>query len=180
MKAASIDFVAADAHKWLLGPEGSALFYCSRSALEKLDVSAPGWASVESAYDFLSYDRTLQPDARRFECGTLNTAGIAGLKAAIDFLLEVGLDCIAERIADHCDALRTALAARGYSVLGPSARAARGGIVTFAHAEHDSEALAASLRAGRVVATVRGGHLRLSPHFYNSADEIDYTLSLLP
>ena len=180
VKAASIDFVAADAHKWLLGPEGSALFYCSRAAQEKLDVPSLGWASVASAYDFLSYDRRLQPDARRFECGTLNTAGIAGLKAAVDFLLEIGLEQVSARITSHCDAIRAALAGRGYSVLGPESADERGGIVTFAHPAHDSEALAASLRAERVVSTVRGGHLRLSPHFYNSDDEIEKALSLLP
>lgn len=175
-----IDCLAADGHKWLLGPEGCALFYCSRRALKQLQVSALGWAGVASAYDFLSYDTALYPDARRFETGTQNTAGIAGLKGAVDFLLDLGIPAIASRILELTDHLCAGLQAKGYQLLSSRRGEERSGIVTFSSLRHRSEDLYQALRSGGVITSLRGGYLRLAPHFYNTADELDRALHLLP
>lgn len=175
-----VDCLAADAHKWLLGPEGCALFYCSRRALKQLQVSALGWAGVASAYDFLSYDLTPYPDARRFETGTQNTAGIAGLKGAVDFLLEQGIPAIATRILELTDHLCAGLQAKRYQILSSRRAEDRSGIVTFSSPRHRAEDLYQTLRSGGVIASLRGGYLRLSPHFYNTVDELDRALRLLP
>jgi cysteine desulfurase / selenocysteine lyase len=180
VKEAGIDFVAADAHKWLVGPEGAAIFYCDRRALNKLEVRSLGWSSVASAYEFHNYERELHPDARRFECGTLNTAGIAAIKASIDFLLDVGIEAISQRITDNCRYLSDSLRTKGYRIIGPSDEKHRAGIVTVNHPDHACEPLAQHLQDHRVLTTVRGGHLRFSPHFYNTFEELDLALALLP
>lgn len=180
VEALGIDFLAADGHKWLLGPEGCALFYCSKRSLRRLRVAALGWAGVTTAHDFLNYDTTLHPDARRFETGTHNTVGIAGLKAGIDFLLEVGIGAIAERVLELTDHLCAGLETRGYDLLSPRGHGEASGIVSFNSPRHRSEDLYRALRAGGVISSLRGGYLRLSPHFYNTLDEIDRALHLLP
>lgn len=174
-----IDALAADGHKWLLAPEGCALFYCSRRALSKLKVSALGWSGVETAYDFLNYDETLYPDSRRFETGTHNTAGIAGLKGSIDFLLEQGIPDIEQRVLGLTDRLCEGLTTRGFQLLSPRGPGEKSGIVTFSHPDVGVEALSHRLRQERIVSAVRGGQLRLSPHFYNTDEEIDRTLEVL-
>jgi selenocysteine lyase/cysteine desulfurase len=98
MEAWGIDVVAADAHKWLLGPEGVALFCVSDRALDRIEVKEVGWSSVINRGRYLEYDFTLQPDARRFECGTPTTVGLYGLLAALELVNAVGIETISERI----------------------------------------------------------------------------------
>jgi len=174
-----VDALAADGHKWLLAPEGCALFYCSPRALARLGVAALGWAGVETAYDFLDYDTTLYPDARRFETGTQNTVGLAGLKAAIDFLLGQGITTIAQRVIELTDQLCEGLRERDYAILSSRREGEKSGIVTFSHPQHPADELHGRLREQRIISSVRGGHLRLSPHFYNTAGEIQQTLEIL-
>jgi selenocysteine lyase/cysteine desulfurase len=175
-----IDCLAADGHKWLMGPEGCALFYCGRQALERLEVASLGWASVASAYDFLSYDTALQPDARRFETGTHTTAGIAGLKAAVEFLSAQGIPAIAARILELTDQLCAGLERKGYTVHSPRGEHERSGIVSCSGRTRSAVDLDRLLRGRRIVGSVRGDWLRLSPHFYNTAEEIEQVLSALP
>lgn len=177
--ALGIDVLAADGHKWLLAPEGCALFFCSRRTLPRLKVSGLGWSGVETAYDFLNYDTTLYPDARRFETGTQNTVGIAGLKGAIDFLLEQGIPAIEQRIIALSDQICEGLRAGGYDILSSRTAEEKSGIVTFSHPQHSAEELYQRLRQQRIITAVRGGRLRFSPHFYNTADEIDQALEVL-
>ena len=172
-----IDCLAADGHKWLMGPEGCALFYTSARARERLRVAGLGWASVRSAYDFLDDDPTLRDDARRFETGTQNTAGIAGLKAAVDLLLDIGMDTVESRILALSRRLGEGLREGGYELL---AEPGESGIVAFRSAAHPSGDLARRLQARRVQLTDRGGTVRLAPHVYNTEAEIDAVLEALP
>lgn len=175
-----VDCLAADGHKWLMGPEGCAFLYTSPRARDRLQVANLGWGSVATAYDFLDCDTRLQPDARRYETGTQNTAGIAGLKAAIDLLASVGADQVEARVMALTDRLCAGLNRRGFSLLSPRAPGEGSGIVTFRSATCDSGELDARLRQAGIVATDRGGCLRFSPHFYNTEDEIDAALEALP
>jgi selenocysteine lyase/cysteine desulfurase len=79
---------SADAHKFLLGPEGVSLFYVSRRAMERVKPTLVGWLSVNNPEDYLNYDQPYAPSARRFESGALNAAGVAGLAAAIELFLQ--------------------------------------------------------------------------------------------
>ena len=97
VKEYKIDFLSADAHKWLLGPEGIGIFYCRRELAERLTPPLVGWRSVQNEFDFDHPDFRLKTDALRFEEGSMNVMGILGLGAAIELLLEVGVKNITER-----------------------------------------------------------------------------------
>jgi len=78
VQAMKIDFLSADGHKWLLGPEGAGIFYCNRELLERTRPLMVGWMNVIDAQQYGSYNYTLRPDAGRFECGSYNVAGLLG------------------------------------------------------------------------------------------------------
>ena len=178
VEAQGVDFLAADGHKWMLGPEGCALFYCSSDVLESIRVASMGWASVSDA-DFFNYDTTLHGDARRFETGTLNTIGIAGLKAAAELLLDVGIEQVSERILHLTDLLCDGLSDLGFDILTPRSPGEKSGIVTFTRKDLDLRSVEEQLLDRRIIATARNGSIRLSPHFYNADEEIEEVLTAL-
>ncbi len=118
VQAAHIDALAADGHKWLVGPEGCGILYISRRLQEQVEPVEFGWTNVSSYNDYASRDMTLRPDAGRYECGTLNTIGCFGLRAALDFLLEIGIDSIAPAVRGLADQISEGVRRRGYEVLG--------------------------------------------------------------
>lgn len=177
---AGVDFLSADAHKWLLGPEGVGVFYCAHRARPHLRVANLGWANVVDPRDFLSYDTTLLPDARRFECGTLNTVGIHGLSACLELLHRVGIERIETRVLSLTDRLCAGLEEKGCDVLSSRAPGEKSGIVVFHHAAVRTEAIYQKLCEARVVCAIRGGRIRLSPHFYNTEEEVDRVLGAIP
>ena len=178
VKAAQIAGLAADGHKWLLGPEGAGVLYVSRQVMERVTPTEVGWWGVRHWADFTKRELSWRDDARRYECGTLNTVGIYGLGAAVDFLLEVGIPNIAERVLDLTDRLRRGLLDRGHSVFGPKAREEASGIVSFVPRQGTAEGLLESFLAHRVQVAARCGMVRVSPHFYNTEAEIDRVLEL--
>jgi selenocysteine lyase/cysteine desulfurase len=178
VKRANIAGLAADGHKWLLGPEGSALLYVSRQVMEKIAPPEIGWMTVRRWSDFSSRELAWREDASRFECGTLNTVGVYGLGAAVDLLLEVGIPNVADRVLDLTDRLRAGLAAQGHSVFGPCAREESSGIVSFEPRQQGAERLAELLLSHHVQVAERCGMVRISPHFYNTEEEIDRVLEL--
>ena len=178
VKRAKIAGLAADGHKWMLGPEGSALLYVSREVMERITPSEIGWTTVRHSGDFTRRDLSLWDDARRYECGTLNTVGVYGLGAAVDLLLEIGIQNIAERVLDLTARLRDGLVAQGHSVLGPCAREEGSGIVTFVPRQGTAERLLERFLAHRVQVAARCGMVRISPHFYNTEEEIDRVLEI--
>ena len=180
VKRSGIDFLSADGHKWLLGPEGAGIFYCSRSAMKRIEVSSLGWAGVVNPTDFLQYDTTLASTAERFETGTPNTAGIYGLHAALQLIHSTGIDNIEARILSLTDRLCEGLLQKNYRVHSPRGPSEKSGIVMFSHHKHPTEALFQNLFDKKVVGAVRDGKIRLSPHFYNTEHEIDTVLDLLP
>ncbi len=169
--ACKIDFLAADAHKWLLGPEGIGVFYCRSGLAERLAPVLTGWKSVQQELAFDHPEFTLKTDALRFEEGTLNLMGIFGLGAATDLLREAGVERIAERILDLGDLVIREARAAGYTVLTPEKREERGGNVTFAGA-FDPVAMREKLRSQNILVSARGGGIRVSPHFYNTEEEV--------
>jgi selenocysteine lyase/cysteine desulfurase len=92
VKRDNIDFLSADGHKWMLSVEGLGGFYISKNVLEKIYPVTVGWDSVVDAWDFMNYDFTFRPDAKRFEEGSFNTMSIFALGAALDLLEGVGID----------------------------------------------------------------------------------------
>jgi selenocysteine lyase/cysteine desulfurase len=180
VRACNIDILAADGHKWLLAPEGAALFYCAKEKQERLINTNIGWASVVNPRDFLHYHLTPAPDATRFEEGSYNSVGLYGLHAAIELLLEIGIPSIERRVLDLTSQLIEGLRSKGYRILTPIAKESeRSGIVVFQSEHYSSAELCARLKRENVIAADRGG-VRLSPHFYNAEAEIDQVLNLLP
>ena len=176
VRAANIDALAADGHKWLLGPEGCGVLYISRGLQEQVAPVEFGWTNVASYNDYASRDMTLRPDAGRYECGTLNTIGCYGLRAAIEFLLEVGIEKIAPVVRGLAGQIVEGVRARGYEVLGePNA-----GIVSFRKPGIESAAICARLQEHLIITAPRAGWVRASPHFYITAEDIEKMIELLP
>ncbi len=175
-----VDAFAADAHKYLLGPEGVALLYVSDRILERIRPTVVGWMSVKNWDDHLDYDLTYQDGALRYECGTLNTAGVYGLGAAIDLFLEVGTEKIQEHLLDLSDYLAASLSEKGYSVYGSRRREETSAIVTCSHPRHTPKQLYHLLKEQNIFTAPRVGRLRISPHFYNTREEIDRLIQALP
>ena len=171
VKEYNIDFLSADAHKWLLGPEGIGIFYCRRELAERLAPPLIGWKCVRNEFDFDNPDFCLKTDALRFEEGSMNLLGIFGLGAAVDLLLEVGIENIETRVLGLGEIIIREAEQRGYRVLTPKARSERGGNVTFS-GDFDPAAARDRLREKRILVNTRGGGLRVSPHFYNTKEEL--------
>jgi len=178
VKRDSIDFLAADGHKWMLSVEGLGGFYISKDALEKIYPVTVGWDSVVDAWDFMNYNFTFRPDARRFEEGSFNTMSIHALGAALDLLLGVGIEIIESRILLLCDYLVEGLQQRGVKILSSMVPEERSGIISFVLGANLTE-LATYMAENDVSLTVRDGMVRLSPHFYNSEAEADRFFDLL-
>ena len=167
----NIDFLAADAHKWLLGPEGIGIFYCRREIAQNMRPPLVGWKSVQNELDFDHPVLQLKNDAQRFEEGSLNMMGIFGLGAAIELLLEVGILNIEDRVLNLGDQIILEAGKRDFAVLTPEQREQRGGNITIA-GKFDPEDARDALRERGIMVNVRGGGLRLSPHFYNNEEDI--------
>ena len=180
VRACNIDILAADGHKWLLAPEGAAIFYCADEKRDQLINTNIGWASVVNPRDFLNYDLTQKPDATRFEEGSYNSVGLYGLKAAIDLLQDIGILSIETRVLELTAQLIAGLEAKGYRVITPKTDAERAGIVIFGSEQYTPTELYEMLYAENIITAERGSGLRVSPHFYNTASEIDRLLEVLP
>ncbi|MEW6488889.1 MAG: aminotransferase class V-fold PLP-dependent enzyme [Thermodesulfobacteriota bacterium] len=169
-EACGIHALAADAHKWLLGPEGIGVFYLAREVWDRLVPAEVGWNAVSAPLEFSRINFALRPDARKFECGSQETILVHGLGAALDLILEAGIGTIGRRVLETADLLAEGLSARGYRVLSSRQPAERSGIVAFAP-RHGPAAVVERLASARVFAAARGRGVRVSPHFYNDRDD---------
>jgi selenocysteine lyase/cysteine desulfurase len=173
-----IDCLAADGHKWLCAPEGCGILYVSHRWLDRLQPQRLGWKSVTDHGRYLPYHFDLKRDALKFECGSPNFLGIHALGAAIDLVLQIGALEVERQVLATTVALRDALRSRGYRVLSPGGEDERSGITTIC-TECPPETVVARLRAAGVLASARGGGVRLSPHFYCNADDVARCLEAL-
>jgi cysteine desulfurase/selenocysteine lyase len=180
VQAANIDALAADGHKWLLGPEGCGILYISSRLQDQVEPAGFGWTNVAGYNDYGARDMALRPDAGRYECGTLNTIGCYGLRASIDFLLEVGQDRTAPAIQALADQIDDGVRRKGYEAMIERTPATSAGIVTFRKEGISPDTLVADLRSKSVMAASRAGWVRMSPHFYVTAEEIERAVSFLP
>ncbi len=172
-----VDAVVADGHKWLLGPEGCGLMYVSEALRDELRILEPGWNSVAQRGDYEDHRLVHHPTARRFEGGTPNYAGVWGLGASLDLLLEAGVDRVWAHVDALCSRLVDGLVEIGAEVLTDRSGGGASGIVAFrpvpAGREGDVDAAAAALVEQGFIVRARAGAVRVSPHGYNTVDEID-------
>ncbi len=179
VERARIDALAADGHKWLLGPEGCGILYVRRDAQDSIRPVEFGWTNVAAYNDYASRDMSLRSDAGRYECGTLNTIGCYGLRAAIEFLLEVGVENIAPAVQALGDRIAEGVEAKGYRTLARRTAATGAGIVSFRRDDVESHAIVRRLKERGIIAAPRQGWVRVAPHFYISPEEVDRVLGEL-
>ena len=193
VRRCKISFLAADGHKWMLGPEGLAVFYVSEAARERLTPLETGWMSIAHGATSFGKSTELHGDGRRFESGAINTAGVCGLDASIAFLNSIGIGEIELEVLRVAGLLATRLEELGFRVRSPMPirsgivavtpppqidlvsirrllRPAEGAAVRLLHAwlEHHG-----------VICSPREGMLRFSPHFYNDDAEVERVAELL-
>ncbi len=180
VETAHIDALAADGHKWLLGPEGCGILYVRRERQDSIFPREFGWTNVAGYNDYASRDMTLRPDAGRYECGTLNTIGCFGLRASLELVLEMGVDRIAPELQARADQLAEGARRKGYVISGDYEAASRSGIVAVSKPGVHSHDLVHDLKQKGIVAAARQGWVRFSPHFYISPEEIERAVDALP
>jgi cysteine desulfurase / selenocysteine lyase len=180
VEAAHIDALAADGHKWLLGPEGCGILYVRKSRQDSIFPEEFGWTNVAGYNDYSSRDMALRQDAGRYECGTLNTIGCYGLRASLDLLLEAGVERVATAIQSLADQLVAGALNKGYQLLGDRTPENGAGIVAIQKPGLDSRKIVYDLKQKGILAAPRQGWIRLSPHFYISPAEIDRVIEELP
>jgi selenocysteine lyase/cysteine desulfurase len=168
-----VDWIAADGHKWLLGPEGAGIFWCRQELVELLHPTTVGWKSVVHELDFSQIDFTLKPHAGRWEGGTPNVPGVAALGASLDLLLTIGIDAVAERVLALTDHLCERAERAELQVFSSRRDGENSGIVSLELPGADVKAIVAACRAAGVVVNRRAGRLRASPHCYNTPEELD-------
>ena len=180
-----VDFLSADAHKWLLGPLAIGVVYVRKELFDVCRPSLLGAWNIKKEGFVAQNQIEFVENAQRYEPGVLNLPGIAGMKATIDLLLEIGIDKVAERILSIRSRLVFGLVELGFIPLGATDTAAHfSGIITVSHPTRDIAALFKRLSENRVVCSPRQDrqgkpYLRFSPHFYNTEAEVDQVLELL-
>jgi len=171
VQACQIDFLACGGPKWLMGPKGQGFIYCRQELLDEILTPFAGCISVTGWNNWRDYNLTFLPDARRFELGCANTVGQIGLLAAVRFLMDTGIPAI-ERWTLHLTSLLIEdLERRNYGIasnLNPNRRSA---IVSFS-VPGDADEAFQKLAEAKVIVSKREQYIRVSPHCYNTEEEI--------
>jgi cysteine desulfurase/selenocysteine lyase len=179
-----IDFLAADGHKWMLGPEGAGIAYFRREHLDRLRPLGVGWHSVVHFHDFTHLELTLRPSATRYEGGSQNIAGMLALGASLDLLYGLNVEHVAQAILDITDRACERLVELGAKIVSdrrPEHRGGRqrSGIVAFELPGRDPLAIKNHCLQQRVVLSCRAGRLRISPHAYNNEQDLERLVAAL-
>ena len=182
---ANVDFLAADSHKWLLGPCGAGLLYVKKDLQEKLNPPVYGWHNVRNP-NFVAQEKIeFRSGAAKFEAGTHNLVGLVGLLAAMELALEIGVENIAAELLRKRAWLVPALQAKGYTVLNAEPKPVNAsGITSFFAPEKNLAELNQKLSEAGIVASLRTdrkgqNYIRLSPHFYNTDAELHRVVEFL-
>ena len=182
---ANVDFMAADSHKWMLGPSAAGILYVADSAQSRLKTRAFGWHNVRCTNFVTAEELELVNGARRLEAGTHNLLGLLGLDAALQLFDEIGQEEIATELIAKRQWLVNEITDRGYQALSariPSLNT--GGMLSFGHADRDMAEVFRRLLENDIYGSLRQtrdgqSYLRLSPHFYNTRAELQKVVDLL-
>ena len=177
VKDANIDFLAADGHKWLLGPEGAGIFYLKYEHLDRLRPMNIGWNSVAQGNDYTNVKLDVRKAASRYEGGTQNMAGFIGLGASLDLLQQFGLSptdtTLGRHVVEVTDRMVQALSDAGVIVHSERAPDISSGIVLFEVPGKEPAEIRKALLENKVITSCRGGHVRAAAHCYNNDSDID-------
>ena len=174
-----VDFLAADGHKWLLSAEGAGIFYARRELVDILHPIGVGWNSVVGSRNFSKIDFRLKPHAGRWEGGSLNVAGITALGASLELLLGIGVPAVSQRVLDLTDHLCEQARTAGLEVFSSRQQQEKSGIVSIVVPGGNVRELVQRCREAGIVVNQRLGRLHVSPHCYNSLEEIDRLVDYL-
>jgi len=173
-QAIEADFVMADGHKWMLGPEGLALFYCRAERRDQLKLHQYGWHMVEAVGDYDTKTWAPATSARRFECGSPNMLAIHALSAALKLILETGVASIERQLLQRSEHMMKIINKHPrLTLLSPTEKGRYGGIVTFRAEGVDQQSLYQQLMKDNVICAQRGDGVRFSPHFYTPLAQLD-------
>jgi selenocysteine lyase/cysteine desulfurase len=173
-----IDALAADGHKWLLGPEGAGIGYVRGELVERLHPIGVGAFSTVNPWAFTTIDFTLKPHAGRWEGGAYNMPGLTALGASLELLLNAGIDNVRRRVIELTDYLCDNAVSRGWKVFSSRAENEKSGIVSLIHPTRPSDEVMKRCKAAGVAVNNRAGRVRVSPHAYNTESEIDRFLNV--
>ena len=174
VQAIQADFVMADGHKWMLGPEGLALFYCRAERRDQLKLHQYGWHMVEAVGDYDTKTWAPATSARRFECGSPNMLAIHALSAALKLILETGVASIERQLLQRSEHMMKIINKHPrLTLLSPTEKGRYGGIVTFRAEGVDQQSLYQQLMKDNVICAQRGDGVRFSPHFYTPLAQLD-------
>jgi cysteine desulfurase/selenocysteine lyase len=181
VRACHVDILACGAQKWLLSPWGTGFVYVRRELIAELEPNVVSWMAVQGSDDFrrlVDYDLTWRDDARRFEFITLPFQDFAGMNASLELIHELGPSAISHHVASLADII-VLWAARQHDVelVTPSVPRHRAGIVSLRMP--NAAVVSDALRAAGVSHSLREGAIRLSPHCYNTREEIRRTLQII-
>jgi selenocysteine lyase/cysteine desulfurase len=185
VQALGIDYLAAASHKWLLSPQTSGILYIADELLAQLQTARRGWFSVETPFDFFNYEQPLKAGMARFEHSSPNRLPIIGLDAALGIFecIDGGMAAIEKRILGLTGHAIAGLEELGYPVVSSSGHSERSGIVCFKlHPERQDinpQQLVTELALRNIYVAARGDVVRISPHFYNTLEEMDELLNVL-
>ncbi|MCF8261974.1 MAG: aminotransferase class V-fold PLP-dependent enzyme [Melioribacteraceae bacterium] len=168
----NIDFLTGGSQKWLMGLQGASFFYISEELQSKMEQKFVGWNSYKSAWELINYDEVLKPDAERFQNGTLNVIGFTAFNSSLSMFLEFGLDNIEKIILNNTDYFIKTFNGIGISpLLNGVDQKNLSGIISVRI--NNADQIKSALEKQNIFVEVREGLLRISPHFYNTRDEID-------
>ena len=181
VQASHADFVMADSHKWMMGPEGIALFYCREAVMDRLDLKQYGWHMLEDSTNYDSHEWEVAHGARRFECGSPNMTGVHALHASMTLIEEVGMPTIEHLVLENSRFMTDFFLQRtdSYQLVTPQPGSQHAGIVTVRPLNESAESLFETLGMKRIMCALRGGGIRFSPHFYTPRKRLFSALEAL-
>lgn len=181
VKSAHIDALATGGHKWLMSPMGTGFLYLSNAMAKSMTPSKTGWLSVEEPWELSNFDQPWLPVNQHLETGTMNMAGIIGMHASLKMFLDLGINNIRNELLTLTDELIEILKKRsGVTIITPAQQERRSGIVTFKQrSDSEPDDTVQLLKNQNIIISAREGLFRISPHFYNTIEEIETAVNQL-
>ncbi len=180
VQAYHADFVMADGHKWMFGPEGLGVFYTNPKSRSKLKLTQYGWHMMANIHNYENKPWEIHPTAQRFECGSPNMLGIHAWSASLSLLLEIGMDTVEAKIHQNIAYLIAKIGENQDLILLNNQKATlKSGIILFKHKTISNAQLYKHLQDKGVVCALRGGGIRFSPHFYHTKEELSRAVELI-
>lgn len=177
VKALKVDFLVGGALKYLLASAGLAFMYINRDLISRLDPHVTGWFAQANIFAMDVSAHTPSPTARRFEAGTPNVPNVYAAIAGLKLIQSIGLPQIEAHLRELTGAIKEGAMRRGFNLVSPVDPARHGALITLR--SHQVDLLVKRLAAGGIITSSRDDNLRLSPHIYNTLEDVDRLMDCL-